>query len=313
MPTAFTIGVRAKRFSVPTGPGQFTSLAFRGEGTLAASASGLGNNELALNAGLVDWRGDNPLLTTTAGSAVSVATSGQGLTGNALSNGSAANQATHSLALGALTLRATSSSDASGDFYAVPLVRDRYLANPAALGVVYMLVRSAGSLPGWDMTLMRVGANTTTFTRQWGNAYGLSWLPNGTLRMVREGATSSTYLQADLSGFAADEDIALAWVLNDSRSAGTVAGASDSISRLFAKTKPTGTRPTMGSTQTAGTTAPNPGVAGLADLGRSRWNNFGSSAGAANNIRLHALAFDGNPPVTDAAIENNLDKLLARL
>ena len=314
MPTAFTIGVRAKRFSVPTGPGQFTSMGFRGEAAMSVIVGGSGNNDLAYNAGLIDWRGDVAALTTSAGAAVSSATSGQGFSGTAFSNGNAANQATHSLALGALTFSAASASDANGDFYAVPLIRDRYVSQGTALGVVYFLLRSVGSVPAWDTTLMRVGNNTGTFTRQWAQGYGLAWLGNGgTLRIYREGTPSSTSLLADLGGFAANEDIALAWVINDSRSSGGVGGPSDNISRLFAKTKPGGSRPAMGSTQTAGTTAPNPGSSCLADLGRSRWNNFSSNAGSANGIRLHALGFDANPPITDAGIENNLDKLLARL
>lgn len=282
---------------------------------MAVSGGGLANNEVAYNAGVIDWRGDNPLLTTTAGGPVSVATSGQGFTGNAFSNGNPANQAVHSLADKAILFSAASANDPAGDFYAVAQMRERYIASGSALGVVYLLMRSVGDRPAWDTTLMRVGRNNGSFSRQWAHGYGLQWLgPNsGTLRIYREGASSGTYLQADLSGFLADEDIAIAWVINDSRTAGSVGGASDNISRLFAKTKPGASRTNMGSTQTANTTVPVGDGTVIADLGRSRWTNYNNTAGGANNIRLHAFGFDANPPITDAAIENNLDKLLARV
>lgn len=311
MPTAFTIGVRARRIAAPpTGPAQTTRIAWDGDSALTVAAGGLANNELAYNVGLIDWRGDNDALTTTAGGAVSAATSGQGIVGTALANGTAANQGTHDAAGNFILLSGAAANDAAGDFYAVPLVRDRYIANGQALGIVYLLLTQAAPFTAWDTTLMRIGENSGTFTRDSARAYILRRLANSSaLRIIREGAASASYLQADIGGaMTTDTPVAIAWVLNDSRAAGVVNGTPDNVSRLFVKPRGGG----LLTAQTANTTTVPNSASTLADIGRTRHNGFVVS-GQANGLRIHAVGFDANPPITDTAIENNLDRLLTRV
>jgi hypothetical protein len=309
------MGVRARRVGTapPTGPAQATSIAWTVDSVLAASAAGLGNNEIAYNLGLLDVRADNDLLVTTANGAVASLTSGQGL-GGILTQGAAGSQPSHSSADDWLVFAAGSANDTAGGDWLDHQgdIRQRYRDTANALGVFYMLFRLA-ALPTWQSTLLRVGANSGTYTRRQARGYEVFVTTAGQLRLAREGNTSGTYQQVDApTVIAANAWYATAVVLADSRASGTVNGASDLASRIFLKSKPGGTHPGMGSASTPAQAIPNDSTLGI-NIGRATWANFASREGFFNGLRLHSVGFDANPPITDAGIENNLDKLLARV
>ncbi|MCU0986396.1 MAG: hypothetical protein MUC89_15910 [Acetobacteraceae bacterium] len=268
------------------------------------------NREIAYNAGLFDFRADNDSLVSTAGGAVSALTSGQGFAGT-FTQSAPANQPQHSTANDWVSFGAASTSDTAGDFLTNINIRDLYRSSSNALGVFYLLFRY-NSLPTWNNMIVRVGAQSDVYTNFLLRGYGLRMMSTGLLWLGRGGNNTNENRIATLSGaFAANEWIACAFVLNDSRSAGTTTGAADQISRLFAKTKPTGSHPTLSAAATTAQFVPaDPTV--LCEIGRSRFN--GSSVDShCNDFRLHSLGFDSRPPISDQAIETVLDTLLARV
>ncbi len=310
MPTTFTIGVRARRQGGPAPSGQSTAMAWQGETTLGASASGLANNDVAYNAGLLDFRADIDALVTAANGPVSQLASGQGLAGT-LTQSTAANQPAHAAANDWVAFTAASSTDANGDFLANASIRDRYRATGNALGVFYMLFRVA-AIPTWNSVILRVGAASGTYTNFLLRSYVLRMMTTGELWLGRGGNTTGENRVATMGGpFLADEWIAAAFVLNDSRASGVTNGASDQVSRLLAKTKPGGSHPALTS---AATVAQNVAVdaSTLCEVGRARYN-ASTADSYCNGLRLHSLGFDAEPPVTDAAIELVLNRLLARV
>jgi hypothetical protein len=104
----------------------------------------------------------------------------------------------------------------------------------------------------------------------------------------------------------ANEWVAAAMVLNDDR---TTRGTSDQVSRLFVKTKPGGTFATMWSATTE-TFTWGGGTVLAARINRAFRVD---SVSAIGNWDLHSFGFDYAPPNSDAPIESNLDKLLARV
>ncbi|WP_291295703.1 hypothetical protein [Elioraea sp.] len=314
MPTAYTMGVRARRFTVvpPQGPAQATSLAWTVDSTLTASAAGLGNNEISYRDGLYDFRADNDLLVTTANGAVSTLASGQGFTGT-LTQATAANQPAHSSATRTMSFASVSETDlAAGDWLSLPQLAS-YVGTSGSnrLGVAYILFRRTGA--SHATTLLRVGANNSTYARETARAYRIRIGGTSNVTLSREGDTSGTYLEAATANNLRTDGTwyALAAVLNDDRDEN---GAPDQVSRLFIKAWP-GTDvnyQTMFIAQTAATTSVT-NQAQVAEVNRSRWNNNGSVAGIGTNLQVHSFGFDRLPPITNAGIENNLDKLLARV
>jgi hypothetical protein len=309
------MGVRARRFDAvpPAGPTQTTRITWGVDSTFTATAGGLANNELTFNQGLLDARADNDATITTANGPVSAWASGQGITGS-VTQGSAALQPAHVAASNWVQLTAASQSDlATGDFLSLPdPVRDRYRTTTNALGIVYLLVQ-VGTLPTWQSTLVRIGANSSTYPNFFQRSYRLYTGTTGTIAISRGGNGSGDERTAPIGGvITPNQWVAIGWVLNDSRLAGTVNGAPDQLSRLFVKTLPGGNAPSMQAAATAAMSVVADATY-IADLGRSRWNNFTSADHYFNGLRVHSLGFDAQPPITDAAIENNLDRLLARV
>ncbi len=268
------------------------------------------NNEIAYNAGLFDFRADIDSLVSTAGGAVSALTSGQGFAGT-FTQSAPANQPQHSTANDWVSFGAASTSDTAGDFLTNVNIRDLYRSTSNALGVFYLLFRY-NSLPRWNNMILRVGAQDEAYTNFLLRGYGLRMMSTGLLWLGRGGNNTNENRVATMSGaFAANEWIAAAFVLNDSRSAGTTTGAADQVTRLFAKTKLTGSHPKLSTAATTAQFVPaDPTV--LCEIGRSRFN--GTSVDShCNDFRLHSLGFDAGPPISDQAIETVLDTLLARV
>lgn len=285
-------------------------MAWRGETSLRASASGLANNDLSYTAGMFDFRADSDGLVTAANGPVSQLASAQGFAGT-FAQATAANQPAHASANDWVAFTAASSTDANGDFLANVSIRDRYRASANALGVFYMLFRVA-AVPTWNTVILRVGAASGTYTNFLLRAYALRMMTTGELWLGRGGNVTGENRVATMGGpFLADEWIAAAFVLNDSRAAGVTNGPSDQVSRLFAKTKPGGSHPSL---TVAATVAQNVPVdaSTLCEVGRARYNASAADS-YANGLRLHSLGFDAEPPVTDAAIELVLNRLLARV
>jgi len=310
MPTAFTIGVRARRPDGAAPSGQVTTMAWRGETTLRASASGLANNDLGYNAGMFDFRADSDGLVTAANGPVSQLASNQGFAGTFV-QGSAANQPAHAALNDWVAFTAASNTDANGDFLANVSIRDRYRSGANALGVFYLLFRVA-AIPTWNSVILRVGAASATYTNFLLRSYALRMMTTGELWLGRGGNITGDNRAATMGGpFLADEWIAAAFVLNDSRTAGVTNGAPDQVSRLFAKTKTGGSHPTL---TVAATVAQNVPIdaSTLCEVGRARYNASAADS-YANGLRLHSLGFDAAPPITDTAIELVLNRLLARV
>jgi hypothetical protein len=310
MPAIHTIGLRARRPDGAAPSGQATTVGWRGESGLRASASGLANNDLSYTAGMFDFRADSDGLVTTANGPVSQLASGQGF-GSTFVQATAANQPAHAAANDWVAFTAASSTDANGDFLANTTIRDRYRTTANALGVFYMLFRVA-AIPSWNTMLLRVGAASSTYTNFLLRAYALRMMTTGELWLGRGGNITGENRVATMGGpFLADEWIAAAFVLNDSRSAGVTNGTADQVTRLFAKTKPGGSHPAL---TTAATVAQNVPVDAttLCEVGRARFN-ASTADSYANGLRLHSLGFDAEPPVTDAAIDLVLNRLLARV
>ncbi len=267
-------------------------------------------NEITYFNGLFDFRADNDALVSTAGGAVSVLSSGRGFPG-AFAQAVAANRPQHAADQDWVAFDAASTSDTSGRFLADTTIRDRYRANTNALGVFYLLFRYT-AIPAWNNMILRVGAQSELYTNFLLRGYGLRMMSPGLLWLGRGGNNTNENRVATLSGaFAANEWIAAALVLNDSRSSGTATGPSDRITRLFAKTKPDGTHPTLSGAMTAAQSVPaDPTV--LCEVGRSRFSGA-SIDSHCNGLRLHSLGFDSTPPIADSAIEGALDTLLARV
>jgi hypothetical protein len=268
------------------------------------------HHEISYTAGLLDFRADNDGLVTTANGTVTDLASGQGFAGS-FTQPSATNRPQHSAANDWVSFSAASTSDTAGDFLTNANIRDRYRGTSNALGVFYMLFRF-NALPTWNNMILRVGAQSDAFTNFLLRGYGLRMMNTGLLWLGRGGNNTNENRVATMSGaFAANEWIAAAFVLNDSRAAGTQTGAADQVTRLFAKTKAMGSHPVLTSAATAAQFVPaDPSV--LCELGRSRF--IGASVDShCNEFRLHSLGFDAAPPISNAAIETVLDTLLARV
>jgi len=269
-----------------------------------------GNHELSYNAGLFDFRADNDGLVSTANGPVAALASGQGFAGSFMQP-AAANQPQHSAVNDWLSFAAASTSDTAGDFLTNVNIRDRYRSTSNALGVFYLLFRYT-AIPTWNNMILRVGAQSEAFTNFLLRGYGLRMMSTGLLWLGRGGNNTNENRVATMSGaFAANEWIAAALVLNDSRAAGTTRGPSEQVTRLFAKTKATGSHPLFSAAATAAQFVPaDPTV--LCEVGRSRFNSA-SIDSHCNNFRLHSLGFDAEPPISNQAIETVLDTLLARV
>jgi hypothetical protein len=267
-------------------------------------------HQIAYNAGLFDFRADNDALVTTANGAVSALASGQGFAGSFV-QAADANRPQHSAANDWVSFTAASTSDTAGDFLTNANIRDRYRTSSNALGVFYLLFRF-NSLPTWNNMILRVGAQSELFTNFLLRGYGLRMMTTGLLWLGRGGNNTNENRVATMSGaFTANEWIAAAFVLNDSRSAGVRNGASDQVTRLFAKTKVGGSHPALTVATTAAQFVPaDPSV--LCEVGRSRFNSA-SLDSHCNDFHLHSLGFDAEPPVSNQAIETVLDTLLARV
>ncbi len=310
MPSACTIGVRARRQGGGGPAGQATAAAWVGESRMRAAGNGLANNDLSYTSGLFDFRADNDALVTTANGAVSALGSAQGLPA-AFVQATAANQPAHSGASDWVSFTATSSTDPNGDFLSSTAIRDRYRGASNALGVAYLLFRFA-ALPAWNSVIFRIGAASGTYTNFLLRSYALRMMTTGELWFGRGGNVTSENRVTTLSGpFLADEWIAAAFVLNDSRGAGVPNGASDLVTRLFAKTKPNGSHPIMTSAATVAQTVTADATA-VCEVGRARFN-ASTADSHANGLRLHSLGFEAQPPITDGAIGGVLDRLLARV
>jgi hypothetical protein len=302
------MGVRARRLSVapPTGPSQTTRIAWDIDSALTASAGGLGNNELTYTSGLIDFRADNDLLVTTANGPVSALASGQGLPGTA-TQPTAANQPTHSSADDTIAFASAAANDeAAGDWLSLPAIASRYQSGSNVAGIFYLLIRVPTLPMGRTATLIRVGANSGVYTREYGRSHALILGSSGGLNIIREGDTSATYQQVNFGAgglMSANVWTAVAWTLNR---------AGGSASLLHAKAK----SGNLAAMQTASTTAATT-VAGdastIANVNRNRWGANANANNIGNGWQLHSLGFDTSPPTTDAAIENNLDRLLARV
>lgn len=295
----------------PPPPGtQFTSMAWRGEGLLAVTAGGLANNAISYLDGLYDFRADDDLLVTTANGAVATLTSAQSLTGT-LTQGTGANQPAHSSSGDNVAFASASETDLStGDWLVAPAITTWMAGASNRLGVAYMLVRRTAASHG--TTLFRVGANNATYTRETGRAYRLRWGAGGNLQWGREGDTSGTLLELFTTNPLLSDGTwyAIAAVLNDDRDSN---GTSDQISRLFVKSTTDPNYTTMFAASTAATTSVNSAGMQLCEINRSRWNNNASVSGIGTSLEMHSFGFDRAPPITNAAIENNLDKLRARV
>jgi hypothetical protein len=280
------------------------------EDVTAPAAPPHAHHNIAYTAGLFDFRADNDALVSTADGAVSAIVSGQGFAGS-FTQTAAASMPLHSAANDWLSFSAASTSDTGGDFLANANIRDRYRTGSNALGVFYLLFRY-NSLPSWNNMILRVGAQNEAFTNFLLRGYGLRMMNTGLLWLGRGGNNTNENRVATLSGaFAANEWIAAAFVLNDSRNAGTTNGASDQVTRLFAKTKVNGSHPVLSVAATAAQFVPaDPSV--LCEVGRSRFSGA-SIDSHCNDFRLHSLGFEAQPPVSNQAIETVLDTLLARV
>jgi hypothetical protein len=268
------------------------------------------DNEIAYGAGLFDFRADNDALVSTADGAVSALASAQGFPGT-FTQVSVTNRPVHAAASDWVSFAAASSGDTAGDFLVNENIRDRYRGTSNALGVFYLLFRY-NTLPTWNNMILRVGAQSDAFTNFLLRGYGLRMMSTGLLWLGRGGNNTNENRVATMSGaFTANEWIAAALVLNDSRAAGTTTGSSDLVTRLFAKTKPAGSHPVLTSAATVAQFVPaDPTL--LCEVGRSRFN--GASVDShCNNLRLHSLGFDAAPPISNEAIEAVLDTLLARV
>lgn len=310
MPTAFKIGVRARRPDGASPSGQSTTMAWRGETTLRATASGLANNDISYTAGLFDFRADSDGLVTAANGPVSQLASAQGFAAS-FAQASAANQPAHAAANDWVAFTAASSNDANGDFLASTAIRDRYRSTANALGVFYVLFRVA-AVPTWNSVILRVGAASATYTSLLLRSYALRMMTTGELWIGRGGnITAENRVATMATPFLADEWIAAAFVLNDSRAAGITGGASDLVTRLFAKTKPGGSHPALTTAATVAQTVTADATT-LCEVGRARYN-ASTADSYCNGLRLHSLGFDAEPPVTNGAIELVLNRLLARV
>jgi hypothetical protein len=302
----------------PPGDAVLTSIAWNLRLTPEILGGGAGGGAINYQAGLYDFRADFDSLVTTANGAVSALTSAQSLPG-AFSQGTAANQPSHNAAGDFVRFAAASSTDAAaGDFLLLSTqMADRYRAQGASLGVVYMLFRLT-SAATWLTTLFRVGVNNTNFTGRDRRAYHVG-LFTGTNRIIgiRGSATSNQNAQIN-NHPAVNEWTALAFVLNDSRVSGVRNGASDQVSRVFVKTKPAGTFATMQTASsavldtTAAWTSSSPPDGTESNLLRARYNNSATVEGF-GNVDIHSFGFDAEPPITNADIEAVLDTLLARV
>lgn len=267
-------------------------------------------NEITYNAGLFDFRADNDGLVSATDGAVSALASGQGFAGS-FTQASALNRPQHSPTDDWVSFAAASTSDAAGDFLTNVNIRDRYRDTSNALGVFYLLFRYS-TLPTWNNMILRVGAQSEVFTNFLLRGYGLRMMSTGLLWLGRGGNNTNENRVATMNGaFTANEWIAAALVLNDSRNAGTTTGAADQVTRLFAKTKAGGSHPQLSAAVTAPQFVPaDPTV--LCEIGRSRFNGA-SVDSCCNGFRLHSLGFDAAPPISNQAIETTLDTLLARV
>ncbi len=268
-----------------------------------------GTNDLDYTEGLLDYRGDNDLLVTNVGGAISLLTSGQSLPGTLVQPVSA-NQPSHSVSSDWAAFAATSFTDTNGSFLDNTNIRDRYRATSNALGVFYVLFRVA-FIPAWRSVLLHVGAVQPSLTNFLLRSYALRMMTTGELWLGRGGENTNENRVATMPGaFARDEWIAAAFVLNDSRSTGTTNGASDRATRLFAKTRLSGTHPTMTKSETvAQHVAADPSM--VCEIGRVRYADTSDSY--FDGLRLHSIGFDARPPITDTGIEAVLDRLLARV
>lgn len=267
-------------------------------------------HEISYTAGMFDFRADNDGLVSTVDGSVDILASGQGFAGS-FTQASLANRPQHSAANDWVSFAATSTSDTAGDFLSNVNIRDRYRATSNALGVFYILFRY-NALPTWNNMILRVGAQSEAYTNFLLRGYGLRMMNNGLLWLGRGGNSTNENRVATMSGaFAANEWIAAALVLNDSRASGITSGTADRVTRLFAKTKALGSHPVLTSAATAVQFVPADASV-LCEIGRSRFNRA-SIDSHCNDFRLHSLGFDAAPPITNAAIEAVLDTLLARV
>lgn len=287
--------------------GETTTVSGVADSTANANAGGLGNNELTLNQGLYNLRADDTARITAANGAVSLWSSGQSLPGRAVQN-TPANQPAHAAADTLVTFNSTGQTDADADWLNLPELAARYSNNTGSkLGVAYLLVRFRG-LPGGSDTFpfFRIGANNPSFN-QIGRRTVYATANASRITIVRGDATSQA-VGSNLPLPQIGEWIAVAVVVNDDRS---VAGTSDNVSRLFIKSRTGGTYATMATTGTGAPKVISWDPSSTATINRSVFG--GSVSEGSGPIDLRAFAFDLAPPVTNAAIEANLDKLLARV
>jgi hypothetical protein len=294
----------------PPPPGaQLTSMSWSAGSALSLLANAAAGSELVLTTGRHDHRADRPATITTADADVSSWTSGQSLAGT-VTQGTAANRPTHSQATGIVTFAgATSGTDTTtGKWLGFPTgagtLPTRYAdSSNNALGIAYLLVRFP-VVPTWRTRLFGVGTLNNTFANE-RRGHGLDVNGGGQIRFWR--ADASAVSAATISGaITANEPIAIGFVLNDDR---TTPGTPDLITRCLVKTKPSGPYATMAQAATTARTIANNSNPS-AFIGRD-W--YTGAAGGIGNFELFAFAFDYAPPTTDALIEANLDRLLARV
>jgi hypothetical protein len=285
---------------------QFTSASFIGEGLLGAVAGGLANNELIYTAGLLDFRADNDLLVTTANGAVSALTSGQGFAGT-ITQPTAANQPAHSGANDTLSFTSASATDeAAGDWLQMPSIATRHQSGSNVVGIFYLLLRVPVLPMARTATLIRVGANSGVYTREYGRSHALILGSTGGLNIIREGDTSGTYQQVNFGGgglMNANVWTAVAWTLN--RSGG-------STSFMHAKAK-SGNLATMQIASTTAATSITADASTIANINRNRWGGNANSGGFGTGWEMHSIGYDAVPPTADNDIQANCDRLLARV
>lgn len=289
------------------GDGEGTGASGTGDTGAGVTPGGTPGAELELNTPFVALRADQAAEITTAGGAVSKWSGVLGTNVSAVQN-AAGNQPAHNQAGGFLTFSSTGLSDPDGDWLDIPALGTRYQSGQSdtgatRLGVIYQLFRLP-SVPNYNAVLHRVGANNTAFQYASYRAHILG-IYGGILSVLRGDGAGS--IRAEAGACPANQWIAAAHVLNDDR---TSPGTSDNVSRLLVKTKAGGPWSSMVVASTAAKQIIyHPST--RATINRALYNSTASDGSA--TMDLAAFYFDSQPPRDNAAIEANLDKLLARV
>lgn len=289
----------------------FTSALGVGEtsATAIASQGGAPAQALAMTSPLYDLRADVDASVTNAGGQVSFWTSQPPAEGSLVQT-VGANKPIHDTVADVVKLTGATLYDdsANGKWFVLPAgtgqLAQVYAADLDKLGVAYFLFRYP-TKPTWDAEIMSIvsmaGASSTyRYTLE----FEVSWEAKFA---IRRGDSSTSVTAAFTTAAPSNTWLAAAWVLNDDRTTPTV---SDTVSRLFVKSPANTAFEVMTSVATTAL-ACGGGGSPSAFLNRDGYTTNGVRG--VGNYELHSFAFDETPPTTDAAIEDNLDRLLARV